>query len=47
MNPISQLSGMPQIRAAFAGWQRTITLITITQSVIAGVGNGNNRNSYV
>mgnify|MGYP006267560243 CR=1 FL=1 len=37
MTPITQLSGMPRIRAAFTGWLRAITLITITQSVVAGL----------
>jgi hypothetical protein len=33
--PLNQLSGMPQMRAAFAGWFSRITLDVITQDVSA------------
>ncbi len=35
--PLNQISGMPQIGAAFSGWQQTITLLKITQAVVNGL----------
>lgn len=36
MKTINQISGMPQMNAAFSGWFNTITLKKITQDVVAG-----------
>lgn len=33
---INQISGMPQISAAFAGWLTSITLVIITQTIVEG-----------
>ncbi len=33
---INQISGMPQISAAFAGWETSITLVKITQTIVEG-----------
>lgn len=32
-----QLSGMPQMGAAFAGWTKKITLLRVAQTVVAGL----------
>jgi len=34
--PLNQLSGMPQMRAAFAGWTTQLTFKKITQQVVDG-----------
>lgn len=34
--PLNQLSGMPQMSAAFSGWQKSITLLRIVQTVSDG-----------
>lgn len=34
---INKLSGMPQMKAAFAGWQTKITLTQITEQVVQGL----------
>jgi hypothetical protein len=34
--PLNQISGMPQMSAAFAGWTIPITLSRITQAVVDG-----------
>lgn len=34
---LNQIVGMPQIGAAFAGWQQTITLLKITQAIVNGL----------
>lgn len=34
---INQLSGMPQIGAAFSGWQTKIALVVITQTIVDGL----------
>ncbi len=34
--PLNQSSGMPQMGAAFSGWEKPITLLKITQSVTDG-----------
>lgn len=36
-NPLNALSGMPQMRAAFAGWTRLITLQKVTDKVANGL----------
>lgn len=35
--PLNQLSGMPQMGAAFSGWQKKITLTRIVQQVVRGI----------
>ena len=34
--PLNQLSGMPQMRAAFAGWKQKLSFDKITQQVVDG-----------
>ncbi|TDE17712.1 hypothetical protein [Dyadobacter psychrotolerans] len=36
MKKLSQLSGMPQMKAAFTGWTQKITFKLITQTVVDG-----------
>jgi hypothetical protein len=35
--PLNQISGMPQMYAAFQGWRSTITVETVTQRIINGL----------
>ncbi len=35
--PLNQLTGMPKMRAAFAGWKSNITLRVITQTIVDGL----------
>lgn len=37
MKTIDQLSGMPQMSAAFEGWQMNITVVRITQTIVEGL----------
>lgn len=37
MKTINQMSGMPQMNAAFAGWMSRITIQKITQTVVDGL----------
>lgn len=34
---LNQISGMPQMKAAFSGWTQKITLTRITQSIVDGL----------
>jgi hypothetical protein len=36
MKLINQISGMPQISTAFAGWMNNITIVRITQTIVNG-----------